>query len=99
MSDLLDSDRHSKICAVAYAMVKDAIVIGGDEETGTAEIDTRECNRLTLTFLHKESDQELYEAIMHCIAHVEGDPTCLSFTLSHAIYHWLNEPAEGDRVH
>lgn len=99
MSNLLDSDRHSTICAVAYAMVKDAITIHEDETGGEAHIDADECNRLTLTFFHKASDEELYGIIRHCIINVEGNRTCLSFSLSHAIYHWLNSPAEGDRVH
>jgi len=99
MSDLLDSDRHSKISAVAYALVKDAIIIHENATGGEAHIDADECNRLTLTFLHKASDEELYGIIMHCIMDVEGNRTCLSFSLSHAIYHWLNEPAEGEQVH
>jgi len=97
MSDLLDSDRHAKISAVAYALVKDAIEITGYKNGGEFTIDVDECNRLTMTFLLKSSDDELYGIISQCIMDVEGNRTCLSFSLAHAIYHWLD--ISSDIVH
>lgn len=90
MNELIPGEEFARIFALAYVITlecvertepeKDVIVISFNKEL---------INKVLSRGGWRETDDEFYEMIMHCVQESESRLTCFAFLFAHNFHHWL----------